>query len=268
MVAINKPRFYIFGNSLSRPPNYMNETYQLHCGNLILHRQEKDFRAAFCITRAGLQALAADLSVLHPHENEYYNSLRFDRRRQSYLLGRLTAKKAVSQLAGVDAGSFYIDQGIFDFPVVKGTGQNIQATISHCDDIGLALAFPEEHPLGLDIEHISSERGDAMKSQVSPAEEALLKDCNIPLLTGYAIAWTIKEAFTKIIRTGLTMDLRLTEIKSLEKNNRQYLAAFRHFSQYKAICVHCGDYACAVVLPAKTTVDLNELWNRFSETVS
>lgn len=245
----------------------MNETYQLLCNNLILTRQEKDFHAAFCMTRATLPALTADLSMLHPQEKQHYNSLRFDPRRQSYLLGRLTAKKAVSQLAGIDAGSFYIDQGIFEFPVVKGTGQNIQASISHCDDIGMALAFPEEHPLGLDIEHISGERADAMKSQISGAEEALLQGCNLPQLTGYTIAWTIKEALTKVLRTGLTMDLRLTEIKLLEKNDRHYVAAFRHFSQYKAMCFYSGDYACSVVLPAKTAACLDEVWDCFTRIV-
>ena len=246
----------------------MNETYQLHCGNIILHREEKDFLAAFCMTRAALPALTADLSMLHMHEKEHYNTLRFDPRRQSYLLGRLTAKKAIARLAGIDARSFYIDQGIFEFPVVKGTGQNIQATISHCDDIGMALAFPEEHPLGLDIEQISGEKADAIKSQISPAEEALLQSCNIPQLTGYTIAWTIKEALTKIIRTGLTMDLRLTEIKSLEEDGRQYVTTFRHFSQYKALCSHSGDYACAVVVPAKTTPNLDEFWTCFTNIAS
>lgn len=243
----------------------MIEKYSLHCGHIILKRKEKDFQAAFCITRAALSALTADLSMLHQVEKEHYHRLQFDRRRHSYLLGRIAAKKAVSKLAGISEESFYIDAGVFEFPVVKNTWQNIQATISHCDDIGMALAFAEEHPLGLDIEHINGERADVMKSQVSAAETALLQSCNIPLVTGYTIAWTIKEALSKIIRTGLTMDMHVAEITSLEKNGSYYTATFRHFAQYKAIAFCSANYACCIVMPGKTTADLDKLYKFFTD---
>lgn len=233
----------------------------MHSGNIILHRKDKSFNAAFCIAKS---TLATDLSPLHAFEKEHYHRLQFDRRRQSYLSGRLAAKQAVSILTGLTPSSFYIDSGIFEFPVVKHAGENIQVSISHCDDIGMALAFPEEHPLGLDIERINGERAEVMQTQMSGKEIAFIQGSDL-LLT---IAWTIKEALSKILRTGLTMDLRLAEIKSLEKNGNYYTAEFCNFTQYKAIAFCTENYACCIVLPGKTTADFNELYTCFINTAT
>lgn len=234
----------------------------MRSGKIILHRKKQAFNAAFGITKATLPELAADLSALHTIEKENYQRLQFDRRRQSYLLGRLAAKKAVTALTGAASNSFYIDTGIFEFPVVKNAGENIQVSISHCDDIGAALAFPEEHPLGLDVERINGERSEVMQTQMSAAELAIIQNSDI-LLT---IAWTIKEALSKILRTGLTMDLRLAEIKSLQKTGNYYTAEFCNFAQYKAVAFCTENYACCVVLPGKTTADIDELYTCFMKT--
>jgi 4'-phosphopantetheinyl transferase len=233
-------------------------------GNIILNRQEKIFNASFCIIRANLPSLIENLSMLHPAEKEYYHRLKFDRRKQSYLLGRLAAKKAVSTLAGIkNADSFHIDFGVFEFPVVKKINQNIQASISHCDNIGIALAFPEEHPMGLDVERINVQKADVMKSQANPAETTLLEKSEIPPIIGHTLAWTAKEGLSKIIRTGLTMDFQMAEIKSIEQDGPLYTTTFRHFNQYKAISCHSGDYICSVVLPGRTNAGLDSLWAHF-----
>jgi 4'-phosphopantetheinyl transferase len=240
-----------------------------HTGHIILKRQEGDFRAAFCLLRGDLPFLEDRLRVLHPTEKAHYESLKFGRRKQSYLLGRIAAKTAVSTLLQInDPASFYIGFGVFNFPVVKGLRGNTQVSISHCDDTGIALAFPEEHPMGLDIEEISDRRLDAIESQLSGEEKKLLQDCGVSPATGFTLAWTIKEALSKVLKTGLTVDFKILEINSIKSSGAAYTSTFRYYDQYKAISCHSGDYACSVILPRKTTADLDPFFACFAKTVS
>jgi 4'-phosphopantetheinyl transferase EntD len=185
-------------------------------------------------------------------------------------LGRIAAKKAISEIAeGQNIQSIFIDFGIFQFPVVKYcTGQNIQVSISHCDDIGIALAFPEEHPLGTDIERIDTDKIEAIQSQVTAKEVKLIEELNLPFDAGCTIIWTIKEALSKIFRTGMMMDFTLLEISSLEKAGLTYMGTFCYTAQYKAISFHSGNYVCSVVVPKNTTPVLEEFWQAFVNTTS
>ena len=236
-------------------------------GKITLKRTSKSFVAGFCILKAELPDLIEQYALLHNDELEYYKSLAFDRRRTSYLLGRIAAKKAIGELIGEEhTHSVFIDIGIFQFPVVKMTADlNIQVSISHCDDIGVALAFPEEHPLGIDIEKIDSGRLDAMKSMISDDELTLLSGCDLSLLTGCTIIWSVKESLSKILRTGFTIDSKLMEIQSIEKSGMQYNCTFRYFSQYKAVSGQSGNYVYSMVLPKNTTAGLVDFLRAFKQ---
>lgn len=233
-------------------------------GKILLQREQKDFDAGFCIMKGELPNLIKDISLLHPNEHAYYNTLKFDRRRTSYLLGRMAAKKAISEIVKeLKYQSISIDFGIFQYPVVKNI-ENIQVSISHCGNLGVALAFPEEHPIGVDIEKVEQKKIAAIEKQISFNEFKLMLDCNLSLPVGCTAIWTIKEGLSKIFKTGLTMDFSLLELKSIEKVNSVYLSTFCHCAQYKAITYHSGDYVCSVILPKKTESELAHFWNAFT----
>lgn len=234
-------------------------------GHLVLKREHESFDACFCIIRDTLPQLARRLALLHPVEQAYYNGLKFDKRKLSYLLGRQAAKTAVALLAGVeDLSSFYIGAGVFQFPVVKELPlRNIQVSISHCEQTGIALAFPEEHPLGIDIEKIEDDKAAIIKDYLSAREYELAMLCGLPAASGCFMMWTIKEALTKILRTGLTTDLHMIELASLERTGTTYTSTFRHFTQYKALSCQHGDYICSLVLPARTTPEMDTFWHSF-----
>lgn len=53
----------------------------------------------------------------------------------------------------------WIDRGILHQPlIVHPAALNLQVSISHCDELGAALVFPEALPMGLDVEHIRPAR--------------------------------------------------------------------------------------------------------------
>lgn len=231
----------------------------MHKGRLILKRKSKDFNAGFCVLKGDLSHLLKYHNILNHAEQSYYDKLQFEKRKLSYLLGRITAKNAISELSGSPASSILIDSGIFNFPVVKNfADQNIQVCISHCNNIGIALAFPEEHPMGIDIEKVNIDRIDTFKTTMSNEEIELIDlHHELSLSLGYTIIWTAKESLSKIFRTGLTINFKLLEIELLEKNNFFYVSYFRNVSQYKAISFDLNGYICSIVIPQKTTIDLD-----------
>ncbi|PSL34827.1 4'-phosphopantetheinyl transferase superfamily protein [Chitinophaga ginsengisoli] len=241
----------------------------IHQGKFTLKRENSMHAAAFCILHASLRQLTQHIHLLHPEERSYYETLKFDKRRESYLLGRISAKKAIGALSVFeDLGKIAIEAGIFQFPVVKyAVTRNLQVSITHCEGLGIALSYPEVHPLGLDLERTDKANTEAIKEQLTPGELALMKTVPLPEDIACTMVWTMKEALSKVLRTGLTMDLKLLEIQSLVKEGDLYTSHFKHLIQYRAISCYAGTHVCSIVVPGKTTPDLEEFWGYFRETV-
>lgn len=242
----------------------------IHRGKFTLKRETSTHYAGFCILHAAPGYLERLLTLLHPEERSYYDTLKFDKRRESYLLGRVTAKKAIGALSAFeDLSKIAIVSGIFQFPVVKySITHNLQVSITHCDGLGIALSYPEVHPLGIDLERTDKSNTDAIKEQLTNDELTLALAVPLPQATACTMIWTMKEALSKVLRTGLTMDLKLLEISTLEKDGDLYIGQFKHLIQYKAISSEAGAYVCSVVVPGRTTPDLAQFWQFFRETVS
>lgn len=236
-------------------------------GEILLER-EKKFKAGFCFLNEELPILVEQVTILHPEEKSYYDTLKFDRRKKSYLLGRITGKQAVSKLLLEEQAidSFAIQFGVFYFPVVNYIGcQNIQVTIAHCGSLGVALAYPEEHPLGIDVEKIDTDKLETMKLLVVDKEFDLISSCSLDILEGSTFIWTIKEALSKVLKTGLTLDFKILEIETLHKEGTSYISTFKYFYQYKAISMKIGSHVFSIVLPKKTCCDLNAFWDALVE---
>lgn len=230
-----------------------------------MYRPAADYQAAFCLIDAALPELKEMMHLLHPVERDHYETFAFDKRRTSYLLGRLAAKHAVAQLTGhTDLSRIRIDAGVFQYPVVSYLGDTgIQVSISHCGNLGLAVAFPEAHPIGVDLEIIQESNVKALGSQLTKREKSLLSAAALPQAMGYTMLWTAKEAFSKVLRTGLTMDLKLFEIKSIQQTDLAIKSEYRNSIQYKAISHCCGDHVVSLVLPERTEAGLDAFRQAF-----
>lgn len=232
-------------------------------------RKEASFQAGFSVLYHDLASLQEQQLVLHPQEKSYADQLKFDRRKHSYLLGRVSAKHALTNILNQPITSVFIDYGVFQFPVVKNVPDiNAQVSISHCDDLGLALAFPEEHPMGLDIEKVEDKIVETLDSQITDKEKALLAASNLSKEKGYTLFWTVKEALSKILRTGLMMDFKVLQIESLKFDGQSFTCDYTHCGQYKSLSIIVGDYVCTLVLPKNTTVDLTDYWSTVINTIT
>lgn len=240
------------GSKMLNPITYLDE--------LILTRPEQVFKANSCFCFYPLwEHYEGIIAHLHPDERKYYESLRFEKRMRSFLIGRYAAKRAVAALTGeTDLTKILVQSGIFTQPIVTLPGhQNIQVSISHCDHWGIALAFPEVHPLGVDIEKIHLDKNEVLEKQMTPIEIELIKTQPDSYETMLTVLWTAKEALSKVIKTGLMTPMKVYEINKMEYQDHSFMSYYKNFGQYKTISFKIGDYVCAIVHPMKTELDMN-----------
>ena len=238
--------------------------WRMSFGRINLIRQTTTDVAGFGLAHRPDGAPCAEKSVwelLHLGEKRHYQQLTFIRQKRAYLLGRVAAKRAIQALAPQVAPSdIFIDAGVFGFPVVRSRFlENMQVSISHTDEFGLALAYPEAHPLGIDTERVDTERVASVASTLDEQEELLLRGLLLPRPVSLTLLWTAKESLTKVLRTGLTLDLKLAAVKSLAKADNVWVGHFGNFGQYKSLSLLFSNRVCSVVLPEKTSVDLAPL---------
>jgi len=227
-----------------------------------LKRPEGNFKAAICLFRLPASCpFNWIVDVLHSQELEYYNTLKFDRRQRSYLIGRYAAKQAIAALISKDEPrNIFIQQGIFNQPVVIGGGlQNIQVSITHCDEMGAAIAFPESHPMGIDLESMNGNKREVMESQMTEAEKDIMTTSSLPYDTILSLFWTSKEALSKVLKTGLMTPFTIFEMNTVDVQEDRFSGDFRYFAQYKSLGFKIGQHACSIVCPKKTEMGIEGL---------
>ncbi|SEW51893.1 4'-phosphopantetheinyl transferase family protein [Chitinophaga arvensicola] len=186
--------------------------------------------------------LLEPIGFLHPEEHTTLTGEAL----QHYLSGRLAAKLAASHFTQVPAAEICIRTGVFGQPLLYCPGHsNIQVSIAHSGSHAIAVVFPEGHPMGVDIEDTRNAR---LLSPLTPAEATLAAD---PLLL-----WTAREALSKVLKTGLTIDLELLAVAAVSFESGFLIVTFAHFPQYKAISWMAGPMACSLVLPLRSEIDL------------
>jgi 4'-phosphopantetheinyl transferase len=233
-------------------------------GKLFLKRKDEFFEAGYCIAKGTKDDIPKMINTLHANEEAYYYSLKHERRKASYLIGRFAAKEAVLELTGKDAKQIHVSNGIFNFPVVKGVQpDNIQITLTHCNDIAVAIAFPEEHPLGVDLEKIDAERHTVIKEIVNAGEMAQALKEGVKKEEVFIFFWTVKEALSKILRTGFACNTEIFQIKEFYRTCNSFESRFLNFIQYKGYTIQSAGYVCSIVLPDKTSVELEDFNRSF-----
>ncbi|ASJ54826.1 phosphopantetheinyl transferase [Brevibacillus formosus] len=228
---------------------------QVFTREFVIKGTNREFRASLSI---GYFSVPADffkmVKFLHPKEFEYYFQLEFERRVKSYLTGRYVAKRAVSFLTGEDSlDRICIEQGILHQPVVNlPNTANVQVSITHCDDLAAAIAFSEELPMGIDMERISVDRNKVLETQMTVKESSLLSCLPYSYETTLTLFWTVKEALSKILKTGLTTSFHIYEISQVEVRDGVVFSLFENFPQYRTASYILGDYVCSITYPKKT----------------
>ncbi|WP_248930399.1 4'-phosphopantetheinyl transferase family protein [Paenibacillus hamazuiensis] len=229
---------------------------------LALVRPNSRFKASLRIcSRTSPYEETEAASILHEQELAYYRKLRFDRKR-SFVLGRYCAKRAIAGYAGAEhfrPTQIWVQQGVFHQPVVmlQRAAEPIQVTITHCGDLAAAIAFPEVHPMGIDLEKIDSNHAGAIESQITPLEKNILHGLSFEYETALTMLWTSKESLSKILKTGLMTPFSVYEINQVEIKPNCMIASYTNFAQYSTLSFVLGRYMISITHPKRTGFKVN-----------
>lgn len=240
-------------------------TWASHARTVAVELRREDYRGEAAFAWAPTSAFAtvearAD-AFLHAEEVATLRGLKAERRRISYLMGRYTAKAALARCAAgmegtgenFEPGAVLIAAGIFSQPVVHGSGARTRGvSISHSDRWVCSLAFPEEHPMAIDVETVDPARTHVMMTQVGAEEgERAAALCGSKDV-GATLVWTAKEALSKALRCGMTCPYELLELVDFEARDGSFMGRFKNFGQYKFLAWVRGGDLVTIVLPKRT----------------
>ncbi|AMA52845.1 4'-phosphopantetheinyl transferase superfamily protein [Bacillus inaquosorum] len=214
--------------------------------------EEQDFPSTCCLCYSdSFHDYLQTKSFLHPKERVYFSQLQFNRRIKSYLAGRYAGKNAVSLLSGEEKlSAIAIEPGIFHQPVVHFPGRSaIQVTISHCDDLGMALAYPDTCPLGVDIERLQADKQAVLAGQMTAEEHGLIQSLPFSSVHSLTLFWTVKESLSKVLKTGFTSPIDIFAIRTVEVAHPVVTSYFENFPQYCATSFFFTSYICSITHP-------------------
>ncbi len=241
----------------------------LYLEELALIRPDHRFKAELCLySRTSPYEDAEVLSILHEQELAYYRKLQY-KRKHSFVLGRYCAKQAISAYARMEEPrlpQIWVQQGVFQQPVIMlPRTEPLQITITHCDDIAAAIAFPEAHPTGIDLEKIDGANIEAIESQMTTPEHQLIAHTSLEYEAALTMLWTSKESLSKILKTGLMTPLPVYEINSIDIKPNCVVTGYTNFAQYSTVSFRVGRYMCSITHPKRTefAVDIPEIQRQF-----
>lgn len=205
--------------------------------------------------------LMRNLGLLyHPREISYFQKMGNTDRGREYLVGRFVAKHALSRLLNdEDYNTICIDRGAFMQPILlSGHNASLDVSITHKKDIAAAIVFPKSHPMGIDLEIMETSSPRTLESQMTANELQTIRASGYDYVQSLWQLWVIKEAISKVLKTGLTTSFLLFETCDHHFNSDGELSChFSHFYQYRAQSWILNNNALAVVHPRTATFSID-----------
>jgi 4'-phosphopantetheinyl transferase len=205
--------------------------------------------------------MEAASELLGETERKYFSTIPSARRQVSYLLGRYAAKTALSTvLSEANLRAIEIERGVFEQPIVRcNANGGWDVTISHKEDLAVALAYPMGHPMGIDLEQIDPRQYETILSQLSEREIERLNRRSAEKLQFASALWAAKESLSKVLRTGLMANIRVYDLAEFNLiDSRVWEGFFENFAQYKARVWIGSNHVLSIAFPKRSTLILGE----------
>lgn len=159
-----------------------------------------------------------------------------EKRKIEFFAGRVAAKLALAELQ-CDKAVTILDNDA-GAPVVSD--EKLAVSISHSEDIAVALAFESDFSFGIDIQIIRTKSIRALKRLVT---EKFVPDDASHL----TVAWTMKEALSKCLKTGFTLPYEEFLLADFIKKPNRFECTFTKYLQYIGKAMVQENYALAIV---------------------
>jgi len=224
---------------------------------LVLRHGKTEQRIFFAVADA-----VSPEEFLSESEKAQAAGLRFPAKKQSFLLGRLAAKRALGALlAEPDLRQIGIRAGIFGQPIVAHPRAGAaQVSVSHSHGLAVALAFPGEYPMGIDLETVAAVAAAQVLGEIeaSPAELTWLVASGVDEATACGVLWTAREALGKSFKLGLNSPLGILALGEIRGNGEgKWAGNYLNFPRCQCLSQAWGGRVLSLALPKN--VDLAEI---------
>jgi 4'-phosphopantetheinyl transferase len=228
--------------------------------NLILESTDNNefnytYRSSVCLLKANYLILEAQKeNFLHSEELKKLASFDFPLRKNSYLLGRFAAKKAIIEYLNnsLTANKLLIENGLYGEPKINNLNLNI--SISHSDNFAFSIAISHLIKIGIDIECFKNFK--ALDYINIADKEALLFESvsitNKDLMKG--LLWSAKEALVKYLEIGLTMPLELLELETIQNRGYHLIFYFKNFPILQVVILYTNTIVLAICISKKILI--------------
>jgi phosphopantetheinyl transferase len=188
---------------------------------------------------AAVDALAPE-EFLSESEKERAAGFQFAAKKQSFLLGRLAAKRALGALLDEpDLRQIVIRAGIYGQPIVEHPRAGAaQVSLSHSQGLAVALAFPAEFPMGIDLETAAAVSAATILGELeaSPAELTWLVGSGVDEATACCVLWTAREALGKALKIGLNSPLGILSLSEIQADGEgSWIGRYRDFPRCQCL---------------------------------
>lgn len=195
------------------------------------------------------------LESLSEKEYSSFLNLHGNIKKKEFLIGRYSAKCAVSELApDLSMNDICVKSGIFGEPLIDTYNtQRYFVSISHKGNVSVAIASNLTGSIGIDLEYDNKNRFEAIELVCSEKERKKFSPDGL-----HMILWTAKEALSKLFKTGLMTNFQIFEIDSIQLKNGVWHGTYSYFTQFEfQTIVLCG-YVLTIVLPAFIDINIDK----------
>lgn len=195
-----------------------------------------------------------DSSFLSTKERVVFESFTYPKRQKDFLLGRLAGKIALKEYLGKNDSykNFSILNGDLKYPYILDHSASI--TLSHTQDLAVAIAFAPSLILGVDLEEIERlenvEINDIFNGVVF---ETGLKNNKLD----QGLAWVATEALSKALRLGLTINLELLKPCRIERCSSFFRCTYFHFPVFCTILILSSKYILGICYCNKKKINFD-----------
>lgn len=199
-------------------------------------------------------------SYLHTQERQRRLTFEFPQRRDSFTIGRLAAKLALKcHLGDMSPNDIAIGSGVFHQPIIMGASVRcceLGVSISHSDEICVAVIHHKGHPIGVDVEKLAAADVVPVLSDVDASLRQQFFKLSLNEYEAASILWVGRESLGKVLTTGMTVPPILYEPTSVLEAGAGFKLSYKTFTQYQTQVMAIDKAWLAMTFPAQTRVDL------------
>jgi len=147
-------------------------------------------------------------------ERAVLDTLRLQKRRNDWRLGRWLARRAVVAALPAAPADFVVVAAADGAPEAGGLDSPVALSISHRHGRGLAVAALGDSPIGCDLELIEPRSDRFVRDWLTEREGTRVlaaADAARSLLAN--LCWSAKESASKVLRVGLRFDTRSFDVE-------------------------------------------------------